>query len=77
MAITYSERVAAEVRAEMARQRRTQTEVATAAGWKQPYLNRRLTGITALSVDDIESLALVLGVPLSQLVSPQPREAAG
>src|SRR5258708_32488799 len=55
MAITsYSERVAAEVRAEMARQQRSQSEVAAAAGWKQPYLNRRLTGYVPFSVDDVE-----------------------
>jgi transcriptional regulator with XRE-family HTH domain len=75
MAVTYSDSVAAELRAEIARQRRTQGELALALGWTQQYLSRRLTGKTPLSVDDVEGLARVLGIPLSEFVVTRPREA--
>jgi transcriptional regulator with XRE-family HTH domain len=68
MALTYNENVAAEVRAVMARQRRSQTDLASALGWSQPFLSRRLTGETAFNTDEIEQLAEILGVPISQLV---------
>jgi len=70
MAISYSESVAGEVRAEIARQRRTQGEVAVSAAWNHQYLSRRLTGFIAFSTDDIEVLAGVLRVPLGQLITP-------
>jgi hypothetical protein len=70
MALSYSESVAGEVRAEIARQRRTQGEVAVSAGWNQQYLSRRLTCDIAFSTDDIEILARVLGVPIGQLITP-------
>lgn len=69
MAISYSESVAAEIRAEIARQRRTQADVAEAIGWTQQYLSRRLTAQHPFSTDDIEAVARVLGVPLSKFVA--------
>lgn len=72
MVQTYNDSVAAEVRAEMARQRRGQVEVATELGWSQAFLSRRLTGGVAFSTDEIEHVARVLGVPLSQLAAVQP-----
>lgn len=75
MAVTYSDSVAAELRAEIARQRRTQGDLAQALGWTQQYLSRRLTGATPLSLDDVEKLARILGIPLAELVATRPREA--
>jgi len=68
MASTYSQRVAAEVRAEMARQRRTQTDIGAAIGWSQQFLSRRLTGEQPFGIDEIEALAAELGVPLAKLM---------
>lgn len=76
MASSYSERVAAEVRAEMARQRRTQGDIAAALGWSQQFLSRRLTGDQPFALDEIEALASELGVPISQFSTPFAREAA-
>jgi len=57
--------VAAEVRAHMARQGRSARSVALQAGWTSPYISRRLAGIVALNLDDLEALARVLGVPVT------------
>jgi transcriptional regulator with XRE-family HTH domain len=70
MAQTYNETVAAEVRAEMARQRRSQADIAAGLGWTQAFLSRRLNDDVAFSTDEIERLAGALGIPLSQLVTP-------
>lgn len=69
MATTFNEFVASEIRAEMARQRRSQQELARALGWTQPFISRRLTGSVALSTDEIERIAEVLSVPVDQLVT--------
>lgn len=71
MPSSYTESVAAEIRAEMARQRITQRDLAASAGLTTAYLSRRLTGDVALSTEDIERLAGALGVPISELASPR------
>jgi transcriptional regulator with XRE-family HTH domain len=70
MATSFNEIVSMEIRAEMARQRRNQSDLASALGWTQVYLSRRLTGSVALSTDEIERIAMVLNVPVDQLVTP-------
>ena len=75
MPITYNDSVASEVRAEMARQRVSQTVLAVRLGWSQAFLSRRLCGITDWRVDEIEAVAAALGVPLAQLAA-VPTEAA-
>jgi transcriptional regulator with XRE-family HTH domain len=74
MDTTYSAAVAAEVRAEVARQQLGQQELAIRLGWSQPTLSRRLTGAAVFSTEEIEQLAEVLGVPVGQLASPPQRE---
>lgn len=71
MSITYTESVAAEIRAEMGRQRRSQRWLARRAGLTTGYLSRRLTGDVALSTDDIERIAGALEVPITELASPR------
>lgn len=65
---TASARVAANVRGELARQRRTQTDLSQALGRSQPYVSRRLSGRVAFGVDEVESIAGWLGVPVSTLI---------
>lgn len=60
--------VAAEVRAEMARQRRSGRSVARELGWSHVYMSRRLTGQTPLGLDDLAAIAGVLGVPLTEFL---------
>jgi len=57
------ETVAAEVRAHIARQRRSASNVALELGWTQTYLWRRLNGRVSFDLNDLEEIAAVLGVP--------------
>lgn len=63
--------VAAEVRAEMARQGISQTTLAERLGWLQNRLSRRLTdGKTAVpfTVDELVNVASALNVPLTRFL---------
>lgn len=61
--------VALEIRAELARQRKSQRGLARELGWKVPHLTRRLAGTVPLSVDDLEDIAAVLSVPPAKFMS--------
>lgn len=68
-----AKQVAAEVRAEMARQRITQQALADQLGWPQSRLARRLadTTLNAPIPFDVPELVLIadaLGVPLAQFL---------
>jgi transcriptional regulator with XRE-family HTH domain len=71
---SFNDLVSDEVRAEMARQRVSQHKLAAACGWTQAYLARRLTGRVTFSTDDLETIALALGVPLAQITGGFARE---
>jgi transcriptional regulator with XRE-family HTH domain len=75
MPVTYNESVVGEIRAEMGRQRVSQTTLARRLGWSQPFLSRRLCGAVAWDADTIEAVAAALDVPLAQLAA-VPSEAA-
>lgn len=68
-AMTFNESLSGEIRAEMARQRISQLELALRAGISQAYLSRRLNGFVSFSTDDLELIAKTLGIPLHQLTS--------
>ena len=63
--MSLSERVAAEIRAEMGRQRRTGHSLAAQLGWSDMYLSRRLSGRGPLNLDDVEAIATALEVPVT------------
>jgi transcriptional regulator with XRE-family HTH domain len=65
---SHAKRVAANVRAEMARSQRTQAALAHEIGMKQQALSRRLSAQTSFSIDELGQIAAVLGVPLADLV---------
>lgn len=71
-----SRRVAAEVRAEMARQKVTGSSVAQAIGMSQPSLSRRLSGAKALTVEELEQVGAVLGLTIEDLWKRSGGEAA-
>jgi transcriptional regulator with XRE-family HTH domain len=48
----------------------SQTELAGRVGIKQPYLSRRMTGEVSLNLDEIEAIAVVLGVDALDLMRP-------
>lgn len=64
---TYTERVAASVRAEMARKQITQTQVAESLGLAQSAVSRRLNGHTEFTGDELGRVAELLGVPVAVL----------
>lgn len=61
------EDVAAEVRAQLARHRRTGADMARQLGWTQPYMSRRLTGQVPFDVNDLTAIAAVLGLQVTDL----------
>lgn len=60
--------VAAEVRAEMARQRKTQRDLAAALELSQAQVSDRLREKVAFDVRELEKVANWLGVPVSQFM---------
>lgn len=57
--------VAGEIRAEMARQRKTGVDLAHALHCSQQSASRRLTGQTPLTLDELAAIAEWLSVPVS------------
>lgn len=55
-------RVAAEIRAEMARQHKLQRELAEALGLSQPQIGKRLRGTIPFDVAELQKAAEFLGV---------------
>lgn len=66
--ITERKRIAAEVRAELGRQGKTQRQVAELLGMTQQSLGLRLAGTRSFRAEEIARLAEVLGVPASQFL---------
>lgn len=64
MTESYSERVAREVRAEMARQRKTSVDLAPVIGRSQQTASNRMRGLYPFNVDEIEAVAEWLAVPM-------------
>jgi transcriptional regulator with XRE-family HTH domain len=69
------EHVAEEIRVLLARRKMSATQLARLTGLKQSSLSRRMTGETAFDMDDLELIADVLGVSITDLM-PQRVEAA-
>lgn len=63
--VDATQEVAAEVRAQLARQRLSGAAAAARLGWSQIYLWRRLSGRVAFDVNDLTALAGLLDVPVT------------
>ena len=57
--------VAAEVRAELARQQMSGVRAARALGWTQNYISMRLRGAIPFSIADLTAVAQLLEVPVT------------
>lgn len=68
MTQTHSERVAATVRAEMARNRVSQTALAETLGLSQAAVSRRLLGAVPFDVDELAQVAELLNVTAASLI---------
>lgn len=66
---SLADRVAEEIRVEMARQRLNQVELAARMHVAQPWISRRLGGKTPITLGDLEQIAEGLGVPVADLLS--------
>lgn len=47
------------------------SEACRALGWTENYLSRRLTGKQGFTVDDLETLASLLNVPITAFFPPE------
>lgn len=63
-----SQRVAANVRAELGRHRRSQADLGQALGLTQSAVSRRLAGKIVFDIAELHTIAAWLGVPLSVLL---------
>lgn len=70
---TLNERVAEEIRVQLARKNITASELARRAGMTQRSVSRRITGEKAIDMDDLERFAQALDVPVTALL---PQEAS-
>lgn len=65
---TLSARVAANVRAELARAGYSQAKLAQALDTTQQTISRRMSGQVAFTIEELGSIANILGVPLIALI---------
>lgn len=77
MSETITASVAAEVRAEMARQNVPQREVGRVLGLSQTGAWRRLSGETPFDVAELAKVAELLGVPMTHFLPAPVVEAVG
>lgn len=68
MQTTYSQQIAAELRAEMARQGYKRRDLATLFGVSGVTASKMLNGSRGLSLDELDQIARWLGVETSTLV---------
>lgn len=66
-----TERVAAEIRAEMARQKLTTRSLSKQLDWPTANTRRRVSGSQPLTVDDLTDIAAALGVPVADFLTEQ------
>lgn len=72
---TLADRVAAEVRAHLARRQLTGSALAATIGKSEMYVSRRLRGDVPFDLNDIEQAAQFLGVSVADLMPASERAA--
>ena len=68
MPTTPTKQTGANIRAEIARRKISQTTLAGHLGLSQTSVSARLSGRTAFDVNEVHAIAVFLGVPLSVLL---------
>ena len=66
--VPVHQRVAAEVRASLARANLSGNRAASRLGWKQQYLSRRLSGTVPFDVSELYAIADLLDVPVGEFL---------
>lgn len=69
---TLSQRVAAEIRAEMGRQEINNAALAELLGVSEMWVSRKKRGLTPLTLPEVEQIAEVLEVPVAALLGVKP-----
>jgi len=62
-------RAAAEIRAELARQKKSQAWLSAATGIKKTTLRSRLDGVGPFGLDDLDIITAALHIPLVEFIS--------
>lgn len=65
----FTERLAGEIRAEMARQGISRRDLARLLGWSDTRTARRCSGRTRISAEDLDAIAHALGITTDDLTS--------
>mgnify|MGYP002737470240 CR=1 FL=1 len=65
---TPSQRVAGNVRAELARRGISQAELAVKLNRSQPFVSRRILGKVPFNIEDLSDIARILDIPMALLV---------
>ncbi len=71
---SVDQRVARNVRAELARRGLSQATIANSLGLSQAAVSRRLLGTTSFSIAELERVAEVLPVPIAVLLADEPAD---
>jgi transcriptional regulator with XRE-family HTH domain len=69
---TLNDRAAAQIRALMAARRKTSAELGDVLGISQSSASRRMLGEGTFTLNQLETTARWLGVPIADIVSPAP-----
>lgn len=73
---TLAQRVAAEVRAEMARQGKRNRELAPVLDVSEQAVSERMRGSLEFRLSELYAVARFLGVPISRFIPAEPADAA-
>lgn len=76
MTQTLADRVAGQMRAEMARRRITASELARRLGEVESWVRRRMQGRYAINITDLERIARALDLPVSFFIQDDNEAAA-
>lgn len=76
MPIDHRAHIAAEVRAEMARQRKTHDDLAEVLGFTKQAIAKRMAAIQSFRAEELLAVAEWLQVPITQFTSPVRERAA-
>ena len=71
MVMTLNQVAVQEIRAELARKRMSQHELAHRLRWSDMVISKRLRGVKSLSLEELEAIALVLDIPPQRLLWPE------
>lgn len=70
------QRVAGEVRAELARQRKTAADLSAALGVTPHTAGRRISGEVPFDVIELTQVSIWLGIPVERLMGIEPKDVA-